>query len=130
MAIQKLVSAPEARGGPGTTQIAPRDTTEVNDIVGASIDDVRQEVDDAFADLQEAHKMDPDELMRIAGGHTARLSYIRVRIMRIEDFRPEWRSVRVREIEPCIEELERQWRNGSRLESVRELDWKIESGGR
>lgn len=106
------------------------DTSEQNDVVGASIDGVRQEIDDAFEDAQKFHQMDPDEVMRYVGGHSARLSYLRVRIMRIEEYSSTrlWKDVRVREIEPCLEELERQWRNASRLHSVRELDFKMEGG--
>lgn len=108
------------------------DTSEVNDIVGASVDGVRQEIDDAFEDMASFHQKDPDEVMRYVGGHSARLSYLRVRIMRIEDYQNSrlWKDVRTREIEPCLEELERQWRNASRLHSVRELDWRMESGER
>lgn len=130
MPVQKLVTAPEARGVPGSMTVAPRDTSEVNDIVGGSIDSVRQEVDDAFVDMQQCHNMDPDDAHRICGGHSARLSYIRVLIMRIEDYRPEWKGVRVREIEPALEELRNQREISSRRHTFRELDWKMENGER
>jgi hypothetical protein len=66
----------------------------------------------------------------MSGGHSARLSELRVKIMRVEDFRQEWRPIRTREIEPALEELQRQYQIASRLHSVRELDWKMESGER
>jgi hypothetical protein len=102
---------------------------ERHPVVYASITEVRQEVDDAFADMKTFLSRNPDEIMRIARGHSARLSELRVRIMRCEDSTPQWRSVRQREIEPCLEELREQYACASRLESVRELDWKMESGG-
>jgi len=111
-----------------TRPITPLDTTEHHAIVGGSIDSVRAEVDDAFADMKTFHNREPDEIMRMAGGHSARLSELRVRAMRIEDFRREWKSVRTRELEPALEELERQYTIASRLHSVRELDFKMEAG--
>lgn len=110
--------------------LTPLDTSEVNGVVGGSIDTVRQEVDDAFADMKTFLNREPDEIMRMAGGHSARLSELRVLVMRIEDFRREWRSVRTRELEPTIEELQRQYAIASRLHSVRELDWRMEAGER
>lgn len=110
--------------------MTPLDTSEFHPSVGLSIDEARQEVDDAFEDMKTFHNREPDEIMRMAGGHSARLSEIRVRAMRIEDFRREWKSVRTRELEPAIEELRNQYQVASRLHSVRELDWKMEAGER
>lgn len=108
----------------------PMRTHVWNDDIGGSIDTVRKEIDDAFADMKTFYQLEPDQIMRMAGGHSARLSEIRVRIQRIEDWQREWRNVRTREIEPAIEELERQYTIASRLHSVRELDFKMESGER
>lgn len=130
MATVKLVSQvnPQASGAVPTS--SPLDTSVVDHTVGGSIDTVRKEIDDAFEDMKEFHNREPDECMRLTGGHSARLSELRVRIQRVEDYKREWKSVRTRELEPALEELERQWRNASRLHSVRELDWKMESGER
>lgn len=119
-------------GSPGAAVrgVGPLDTSVVFGQIGGSIDSVREEIDDAYKDMKTLHNEEPDRAMRMTSGHSARLSEIRVRIMRIEDFHPQWRNVRTREIEPTLEELERQWRNASRLHSVRELDWKMESGER
>ena len=137
MAKVQLVSAqnpPSGDHNPSVGSPAPAtgllDTTEVNEMVGRSIDQVREEVSDAFADMRTFFHREPDEIMRMCGGHSARLSELRVLVMRIEDFRREWRSIRTRELEPAIEELQRQYQIASRLHSVRELDWKMESGER
>lgn len=106
------------------------DRDEVNPVVGLSMNQVREEVDDAFKDMAGFHNMEPDEIMRRSAGHAARLSYIRVCVMRIEDFRREWKDVRTRELEPALETLREQWAHGSRMHSSRELDWRIESGER
>lgn len=102
--------------------------TERNPVVGASISEVRTEVDDAFADMKTFIGRQPDEIMRIARGHSARLSELRVLIIRVEDQFPQWRAVRTREIESALDELRDQFLCASRLESVRDLDWKMEGG--
>lgn len=126
MPTTKLVTAHDNPARP----IGLLDTSVPNSQVGGSIDSVRSEIDDAFADMKNFIQNEPDYIMRIASGHSARLSELRVKIMRVEDYQREWRNVREREIEPCISELERQWKNASRLQSCRELDWKMESGER
>lgn len=133
MSKTQLITSNAAGGGvvgPVARPMHTLDTSQVNSVVGGSIDSVRQEVDDAFADMEQFHNQEPDHIMRLSGGHSARLSYLRVKIMRVEDVAREWRAVRTQEIEPALEELERQWRNASRLHSVRELDWRMEAGER
>lgn len=109
---------------------APRPTDVWHDGIGGSIDSVHEEIDDAFADLRTFYQNEPDHVMRLAGGHSARMSELRVRIMRHEDWSPEWKPVRTREIEPLLDELKNQFIIASRLFSVRELDYKIEAGER
>jgi len=103
---------------------------EVDTVVGISVNQARAEVDVAFRDMSMFEHMEPDEIMRRAAGHSARLSYIRVRAMRVEYFKPHWEDVRTRELEPALEQLEHQFTIASRLHSVRELDYRIESGER
>lgn len=105
-------------------------THEVHPVVGASIEGVRSEVDDAFAQMKTFYQNEPDQVMRLASGHSARLSELRVKVMRVEDTLPAWRNVRMRDLEPAIEELKQQYLIASRLHSVRELDWRMESGER
>lgn len=134
MATAKLVTAPAPDSTdparPAVRTMAPAPTDVHNPVIGMSIDEARVEIDDAFADIKTFHNREPDEIMRLSAGHSARLSEIRVRIMRVEDYSREWRDLRQRELEPTLEELARQWSHGSRLHSVRELDWKMESGER
>lgn len=104
----------------------------LNERFGAlgSVNEVRQEIDDAFSDMRTFLNLEPDQVMRLCAGHSARLSEIRVQIQRIEDIHRQWKPVRVREIEPALEELQNQFAIASRLVTVRELDWKMETGGR
>ena len=133
MAQIEMVKSAQAQQPPATSQrpaFGGVDFTSVHPTIGGSIESVRGEVDDAFADMKTFHSREPDEIMRLSGGHSARLSELRVKIMRVEDVLPQWRSVRTRDIEPTLEELARQYTIASRLFSVRELDWKMEQGER
>jgi hypothetical protein len=91
MVTQRLVSDVPQQGGPlaGAVRPMPMDITQHNDVIGGSILTVRAEVDDAFADMKTFHNLEPDECMRMAGGHSARLSELRVKMMRVEDWERE-----------------------------------------
>lgn len=131
MATTRLVSSGSQGTPPGSLPVAPSlDTSQLIPEMGGSIDSIRVEINDAYADMQSFLQREPDEIMRITSGHSARLSELRVMCMRIEDWYRPARDLRTRELEPTLEELEKQWRNASRLHSVRELDWKMESGER
>lgn len=133
MATTKMVQAitPEQSAGVRPpAQISGLRTDLMHPMVGGSIDSVRAEIDDAYADMRLFHQREPDEVMRFCSGHSARLSELRVRIQRVEDMNREWRPIREREIEPTLSELERQYMIASRLHSVRELDWKMSQGER
>ena len=131
--LQAAPQAPQVPQSPvgaagAVIPMAMPDSKKVYVEVGGSIETVRQEVDDAFADMKTFLNREPDEVMRMVSGHSSRLSELRVRIQRIEDFHRQWKPVRVREIEPALEELERQFSIASRLQSVRELDFRVERG--
>jgi hypothetical protein len=130
----QMVAAPDSgqNGITGATPsqgmgVVPLDTSRVFLEVGGSIDSVRDEVDDAFKDMNTFLNREPDEIMRMCGGHSARLAEIRLRIHRIEDFHRQWRPIRLREIEPALDQLQNQYRIASRLHSCREFDWKVEA---
>lgn len=130
MATTKVITATTQASGPGRPGGTALDTSELIPEMGGSIDSIRDEINDAFADMKSFLNREPDEIMRITSGHSARLSELRVMCQRIEDWYVPARQLRVRELEPTLEELERQWRSASRLFTVRELDWKMESGER
>lgn len=131
-----LQAPPEGAQSPATPSVgatAPAAQTDLNRVspeIGGSINSVRGEIDDACRDMNTFHNQPPDDVMRLCGGHSARLSELRIRIQRIEDFHRAWKSVRTREIEPCLAELTNQYQIASRLLSARELDYRMETGTR
>lgn len=127
----RMTQAPEVhQQSPQSTRVAPLDTSVIHPDLRLSIDMVRGEVDDAFAQLKTFHNQEPDWCMRVASGHSARLSELAVQIGRIEDWAQEWKRVRQRELEPCIAEIRSQYEIASRRHTVREHDWKTEMGER
>lgn len=124
------LDAPQQPPQAGITPPARRlDLDRVYVEVGGSIATIRQEVDDAYEDMKQFHNMEPDEITRRVSGHSARLSEVRVRIQRVEDFLREWRNIRTREIEPCLEELREQHSMASRRHAYRVFDYQVETGG-
>lgn len=130
MAVQKMVSEIQPAAGAMAAAYTLLDTSERNDYVHASIDDVREEVDDAMGHAKVFYQLNPDEAMRFAGGYSARMSELVIRIKRVEANQPGWRAIRVDEVEPCREEMRFQYENHSRLHTAREFDWKVEAGER
>jgi DNA repair ATPase RecN len=102
---------------------------QINNTVGCSVNDVRQEVDHAYRSMREYYLMQPDEIMQSCSMHSARLSELRTRIRRIEDLQRQWEPVRIKELEPVLSDLQYQYTIASRLHSVREFDWRMETGG-
>lgn len=100
------------------------DTTRKFPKIG-SIDDVRQEVDDAHHDMRDFYQQEPDEVMRAVSGHLARLAELSKEIRRIEATARQWKAVRVNEVDPTMKDLMEQFQIHSRLQSVREMDWKV-----
>lgn len=103
--------------------------SQQNNVVGCSIEDVRAEIDHAYRDMRDYHTMRPDEVMHSCSKHSARLSELRTRIRRIEDFQRQWEPIRIKELEPVLSDLQYQYTIASRLHSVMEFDWRMETGG-
>ena len=115
----------EMRSAPRQGVAAPSlDTTTKYPNIG-SIDDIRQEVDDAHGDMRNFYQQEPDEVMRLVSGHLARLAEISKEIRRIEGTVRQLKSIRTNEIDPAMQSLFQQFQIHSRLESVRETDFRV-----
>lgn len=111
--------------GPGPVSLQPQQV-QVPGL--GSLADLRQEVDDAYDEMKGFVTMEPDQIMQICAGHTARLNEIRTLVIRVEDFIRQLKPVRQNEIEPTIKELQFQFQVASRLFAVRQLDWEMVRG--
>lgn len=133
MATIQMETSPQVqtvRQPSAASPLGALDITAVDPTVGHSIEQVREEVDEVFKDARSFYNREPDEVMRLIAGHSARLAELRVRIHRVENIQRQWQAVRTREIEPAMDELQKQFQLASRLLTVRELDFKMETGSR
>lgn len=116
--------------GTPVAPVSPLPNSQVNVPQIGSLADLRQEIDDAYEEMKEFISMEPDQIMTLCAGHSARLNEIRTRIQRVEDM-PQFRilkAVRQNELEPTIKELQFQFQVASRLFAVRQLDWELSRG--
>lgn len=117
------------QGGASPAPTAPLQNQQGVQVPGlGTLADLRQEIDDAYDEMKQFVGMEPDQIMQICAGHTARLNEIRVLVIRVEDFIRPLKPVRTNEIEPTIKELQFQFQVASRLFAVRQLDWELVRG--
>lgn len=136
MTASEDVAPPPASGGvngatspaPITNTVSPMLAQQIQVPPLGTLADVRQEIDDAYDDMKQFIQMEPDQIMSICAGHTARLNEIRTICIRLEDFIRQLKPVRINEIEPTIKELQFQFQVASRLFAVRQLDWDMVKG--
>ena len=86
----------------------------------------QDEIDTYFGILQRLNSMDPVQVFQQLSSICARVSEMRTRLMRSETRRET--SFRTREIDPLLEELDRQFRIHSRIQAVREMDLRLTAG--
>lgn len=124
-------SAPQNGGKTQAVPIQPQ-ALSIPDLNGpgkaGSLLELRSEIDDAYDEMKGFVGMEPDQIMQICAGHTARLNEIRTIVIRVEDFLRQLKPVRQNEIEPTIKELQFQFQVASRLFAVRQLDWEMVRG--
>lgn len=116
--------------GTSAAPVTSLPNSQVNVPQIGSLADLRQEIDDAYEEMKEFISMEPDQIMTLCAGHSARLNEIRTRIQRVEDM-PQFRilkGVRQNELEPTIKELQFQFQVASRLFAVRQLDYELSRG--
>lgn len=93
---------------------------------GDSIEVYQGELDDYFAEMRGLNGMEPTQVLQKLSSWSARASEIRSQLVRVDSRRSN--SFRTREIDPFLEECDRQFRIHSRLQSVRETEWRMAGG--
>lgn len=66
--------------------------------------------------------LEPDQVMKIAGGYSARLTELYVHLHRVEGPQRVWRQVRTQQVVPLLEEVDRQMKRASREVEIRKMD--------
>lgn len=88
--------------------------------------EVRMEIDDYMVMLRKLRSLPPDEVFLELSGITARLAELRLTCVRSESRRLT--GLRTREIDPLIEECDRQFRFHSRIQAVRTMEADMTRG--
>ncbi len=87
---------------------------------------LRAEVDEYFSLMKRFHEMEPDEIFMKLSSITARAAEIRIALVRRESRRCT--ALRTKEIDPLIEQVDRQFRMWSRILAVKEIDVRLSGG--
>lgn len=87
---------------------------------------MQAELDAYYAVMQQLNLMDPPEVMQKLSSFSARASEMRSQLVRVDARRSN--TFRTREVDPFLEECDRQFKIHSRLQSFREFDWKMSTG--
>ena len=82
---------------------------------------VEDELDMIMRTIRGFWEMEPDQVMRMIMALSARCTEMGVHLHRLEGKR-EWRQVRTLQVERVLAELDRQFKNASRLLEVRRQD--------
>lgn len=93
-------------------------------------DEVLAELDRMVRLVRAFWKMEPDEVMRAVSAFGARCTELYQQLHRVEGKDRTWRQVRTQQVVPLQDELERQYKNASRLLEVRRQDLELLRGQR
>lgn len=100
------------------TVIAAAPALNANDISGW-----RDELDHYYLQMQQFEQCEPDEIFMALAGFSARVSEIRTRLVRMQTRISQ--AFRTQEVDPFINECDRQFKLWSRVQAVREMDFKL-----
>lgn len=92
----------------------------------SSVTGWRQELDDFYSIMAEFSGYEVDEILAHLSSFSARMSAIRTQIVRSES--RSLNSFRTKEIDPFLEECDRQYKIWSRQQAVRQFDWEVTRG--
>ena len=86
----------------------------------------RMEIDEYFSGMHQFSVLEPDEIFMRLSSYSSRVSAIRSVVVRMEN--RQYTAFRTKELDPFLEECDRQFKFWSRIQSVRTLEWEITRG--
>jgi hypothetical protein len=87
-----------------------------------TIQDFRNELDDFYKEIALFYQMDSVAILQRIAAYTARMSYVRALIMRQREVR-ELTNFRIKELDPFLEEVDRQFRVWSRIVTIQQREF-------
>jgi hypothetical protein len=88
-----------------------------------SIESWQQEILEYYSVIRDFHQMEPDQVFSSLSALSARASEMRTMLVRNETRRAA--AFRTREIDPFLEECDRQFKLHSRIQAIREFDLRM-----
>jgi len=92
-----------------------------------TVQDFRDELDTFFKEIERFYQMDPVSILQRLAAYSGRMSYVRSLIMRQKESR-DLTNFRVKELDPFLVEVDRQFRIWSRVITIQQDEWKQAAG--
>lgn len=89
------------------------------------IDKTRDEIDSYYSMIEQFPKKEPGMILQDLAVISGRVSEIRTKITRIESSNRKLQQLRTKEIDPLLEEVDRQYKIWSRIISVRQQEFDM-----
>lgn len=90
------------------------------------VDSWRAELDEGYTTMRKFGSMDITDVLLTLSAFSARAAEMRAQCNRVENRKAA--AFRSREVDPFLEEVDRQFRIHSRLQSVRQMEWDAMKG--
>ena len=87
---------------------------------------VRAELDEYYLAMQRFGELEPDQIFMALSAYSARMGELRLQLVRRDSRRCT--SLRCKEVDPFIEECDRQFKIWSRIVATRTMDWEMTKG--
>lgn len=91
--------------------------------VNTWVSDIQVELDDYLTRLRDLNSLPPVEVFQALSAISARLAEIRNRLIRTDNRR--FTALRTKEVDPLIDEVDRQFKFHSRIQAVRDSEMRL-----
>jgi hypothetical protein len=118
--MEFVVAGSEVAGYVGG--LVPDDAVSASRQALGSRQEVENEIDVMLTAVRQFWRLEPDMVMKQVAAYSARCTELFVHLQRIEGKDRTFKQVRTMQINPLLEELDRQFRLASRMVEVRRQD--------
>lgn len=94
--------------------------------VDDAFDVVQAELDDYYVRLKGLNALPSTEVFQTLSALSARVSEMRSRLIRLDARRPT--ALRTKQVDPLLEEIDRQFKFHSRIVAMRQFEWDASKG--
>lgn len=91
-----------------------------------AFDVVQAELDDYYRRLKDLNSLPSTEVFQTLSAISARAAEMRSRLIRLDARRPN--ALRIKHVDPLLEEIDRQFKFHSRIAAMRQFEWDVSKG--